>query len=223
MPPASCRCARLWNPPPERPPPPPSSAFFTSASSRWRSDPKTASPSPPSGLFNLSRLSDWWLRQGILIERIQPGRPQQNGRMSASISSSNSRPLDPLPPTTSSSRQGSTYFSTTTIKPPTGPSPRNAPPNSPRPSPRPYQGLPEPSCPFHDRTVLFTACGRLSLYRKKINLSRSLACQAVRIEEVDDGIWLVRFMDYDLGCIDLEENVSYPLADACGPTVSPMS
>jgi len=34
----------------------------------------------PNGLFNLSRLSVWWLRLGISIERIKPGYPQQNGR-----------------------------------------------------------------------------------------------------------------------------------------------
>ena len=34
----------------------------------------------PNGLYNLSRLSVWWLRLGIVIERITPGKPQQNGR-----------------------------------------------------------------------------------------------------------------------------------------------
>jgi putative transposase len=34
----------------------------------------------PNALFNLSRLSVWWLRLGIAIERIKPGHPQQNGR-----------------------------------------------------------------------------------------------------------------------------------------------
>src|SRR5437899_3186564 len=34
----------------------------------------------PNGLFNLSKLSVWWLRLGIRIERIRPGHPQQNGR-----------------------------------------------------------------------------------------------------------------------------------------------
>src|SRR5215468_5904432 len=34
----------------------------------------------PNGLFNLSKLSVWWLRLGIQIERIKPGHPQQNGR-----------------------------------------------------------------------------------------------------------------------------------------------
>ena len=34
----------------------------------------------PNALFNLSKLSVWWLRLGIAIERIKPGQPQQNGR-----------------------------------------------------------------------------------------------------------------------------------------------
>jgi transposase InsO family protein len=34
----------------------------------------------PNGLFNLSKLSVWWLRLGVAIERIKPGHPQQNGR-----------------------------------------------------------------------------------------------------------------------------------------------
>jgi putative transposase len=34
----------------------------------------------PNALFNLSKLSVWWLRLGIDIERIKPGCPQQNGR-----------------------------------------------------------------------------------------------------------------------------------------------
>jgi len=33
-----------------------------------------------SALFCLSKLSVWWLRLGIGIERIEPGNPQQNSR-----------------------------------------------------------------------------------------------------------------------------------------------
>jgi hypothetical protein len=77
--------------------------------------------------------------------------------------------------------------------------------------------------PFHDKTVVVTNCGRLCLYRKKINLSTCLAGQAVGIKEVDDGIWLVSFMDYDLGYIDLEEKTLQPLNNPFGPKVLPMS
>jgi hypothetical protein len=34
----------------------------------------------PNSLFNLSKLSVWWLRLGIEVERIRPSHPQQNGR-----------------------------------------------------------------------------------------------------------------------------------------------
>lgn len=37
-------------------------------------------PFASTGLAGLSRLSVWWLKLGIGLERIQPGKPQQNGR-----------------------------------------------------------------------------------------------------------------------------------------------
>jgi len=66
-------------------------------------------------------------------------------------------------------------------------------------SSRPYDGLPELQYPWHDRDILVTACGRICLHRKKINISTVLAGQKLGIKEVDDGIWLFSFMHYDLG------------------------
>ena len=43
------------------------------------------------------------------------------------------------------------------------------------------------------------------MHRKKINISTVLAGQRLGIKEVDDGIWIVSFMHYDLGFIDLEQ------------------
>ena len=70
---------------------------------------------------------------------------------------------------------------------------------------------------------MVTSCGRLCLYRKKINLSVTLAGQAVGVKEVDNGIWLVSFMDYDLGYIDLEEKTLQSLENPFGPKVLPTS
>jgi hypothetical protein len=47
--------------------------------------------------------------------------------------------------------------------------------------------------------------------------------QAVGIKEVDDGIWLVTFMDYDPGFIDLEEKTLQSLSNPFWPKVLPMS
>ena len=70
--------------------------------------------------------------------------------------------------------------------------------------------------------MVVTNSVRLCLHRKKINLSTCLAGQAVGIKEVDDGIWLVSFMDYDFGYIDLEEKTLQPLNNPFEPKVLPM-
>jgi hypothetical protein len=90
-------------------------------------------------------------------------------------------------------------------------------------SPRRYQGLPELAYPFHDREILITACGRICLHRKKIHISTVLAGQRIGIKEVDEGIWIVSFMRYDLGYIDLEQRTLQPLDNPFGTRLSPMS
>ena len=88
---------------------------------------------------------------------------------------------------------------------------------------KPYRGLSQITYPFHDRNILVTACGRICMHRKKINISHVLAGQTLGIKEVDEGIWLVSFMHYDLGYIDLEQRTLQPLDNPFGPGLSPMS
>jgi putative transposase len=76
---------------------------------------------------------------------------------------------------------------------------------------------------LHDKTIVVTRCGRICLGKKKINFSQVFAGQAVGIREVHDDIWLVSFMDYDLGYFDLETRVLQPLENPFGPKVLPMS
>jgi transposase InsO family protein len=174
----------------------------------------------PNGLFNLSKLSVWWLRLGIAIERIRPGHPQQNGRherMQLTLKQQTTRPA------AANLLQQQAKFDAfleeyNQERPHEGLAMR-CPAEVYRPSPRPYQGLPEPHYPFHDKTLVVTSCGRLCLHRKKINLSTSLAGQAVGIREVEEGIWLVSFMRYDLGYIDLEARTLQPLDNPFGVRV----
>jgi putative transposase len=73
------------------------------------------------------------------------------------------------------------------------------------------------------QTIVVTRCGRVCRGKKKINVSQAFAGQAVGIKEVHDGIWLVSFMDYDLGYFDLETPLLEPLENPFGPKVLPMS
>jgi hypothetical protein len=92
-----------------------------------------------------------------------------------------------------------------------------------RPATRSYAGLPQIEYPFHDRDALVTACGRICMHRKKINISTVMAGQKLGLKEVDDGIWVVSFMAYDLGYIDLEQKTLQPIDNPFGKRLSPMS
>src|SRR5262244_2382013 len=177
----------------------------------------------PNGLFNLSKLSVWWLRLGIAIERIRPGHPQQNGRherMHLTLKQEATRPAGAN--ILQQQAKFDTFIEEFNNERPHEALEMKCPAQLYTASPRLYQGIPEPHYPFHDRTVNVTTCGRLCLYRKKINLSVSLAGQAVGVKEVEPGIWLVSFMRYDLGYMDLEEKTLQPLENPFGPKVSPM-
>jgi transposase InsO family protein len=178
----------------------------------------------PNGLFNLSKLSVWWLRLGISIERIRPGHPQQNGRherMHLTLKQETTRPA--AANILQQQAKFDTFLEEFNQERPHEALAMKSPADVYIASRRTYLGIPEPHYPFHDKTVIVTSCGRLCLFRKKINLSTSLAGQAVGIKEVDQGIWLVSFMDYDLGYIDLEEKTLQPLQNPFGPKVLPMS
>src|ERR687890_387616 len=178
----------------------------------------------PNALFGLSRLAVWWLRLGIAIERIKPGQPQQNGRherMHLTLKQEATRP-----PGLNSLQQQARFdafqqeFNT---ERPQEALAMKCPAEVYSASTRSYDGLPDVSYPFHDRDILVTACGRICLHRKKVNISTVLAGQRLGIKEVDDGIWIVSFMRYDLGFIDLEQRTLQPLDNPFGPGLSPMS
>lgn len=52
---------------------------------------------------------------------------------------------------------------------------------------------------FHDATITVTSCGRICCKGRKVNLSHAFAGQNVGVTQVGDHIWLVTFMQCDLG------------------------
>ena len=66
-------------------------------------------------------------------------------------------------------------------------------------------------------------CGRICYQRRKINVSQVFAGQKVGVKQVDDHIWLVTFMHYDLGYFDDETCRLEPIDNPFGPKVLPMS
>ena len=69
----------------------------------------------PCCQFNLSKLVIWWLRLGIDIERIKPGRLQQNGRHERMHLTLKKETVRPQAPIASSSRPASMTSSENSI------------------------------------------------------------------------------------------------------------
>jgi len=158
-----------------------------------------------SAFFGLSKLSVWWLRLGIGIERIKPGNPQQNGRherMHLTLKKEATKP--PGKNFLQQQAKFDAFIHDYNRERPHQALNMQYPAELYTPSPRPYTGLPELHYPFHDMTITVTQCGRLCFGRRKINLSGVFAGQNVGVREVADHIWLISFMHYDLGFFDDE-------------------
>lgn len=180
--------------------------------------------SSPHALFGLSRLSVWWLRLGIAIERIKPGHPQHNGRherMHLTLKKEATKP-----PAYNFLQQQDRFDQFIEVY--NNERPHQAlgglyPGEVYTPSAREYHPPQVLDYPFHDRTIVVTQCGRICIGRRKINLSTVFAGQCVGIREIADQIWLVSFMEYDLGFFDQEENRVQPVGEnPFAPKVLPM-
>ncbi|WP_224784824.1 integrase core domain-containing protein [Marinihelvus fidelis] len=158
-----------------------------------------------NALFGLSKLSVWWLRLGIDIQRIKPGNPQQNGRherMHLTLKTEATKP--PSFNFLQQQERFDTFIEVYNNERPHQGLKGAYPGDLYTPSSREYHPPPEPDYPFHDRVIRVTRCGRICIGKRKINLSTVFAGELVGIREVADQVWQVSFMDYDLGYFDNE-------------------
>lgn len=177
----------------------------------------------PNSLFNLSNLSVWWLRLGIAIERIQPGNPQQNGRherMHLTLKKEATRPAGKN--FLQQQAKFDEFIEEYNFERPHQALDMKYPSEVYTHSQRAYKGLPPVEYPMHDRAINISCCGRICVGKMKINLSRVFAGQSVGIMQIDEQIWLVTFMNYDLGYFDTVSKNFEPLPNPFGSKVLPM-
>jgi transposase InsO family protein len=162
-------------------------------------------PFAAPGLWGLSKLSARWLRLGIWPERIQPAHPEQNGqheRMHLVLKQETTRPAGDnflqqqerfdtfieqynfdRPHEALGQRPPADYFAKSSRQLP--------------------DKLPEPEYPMHDVVRKVNRMGDVRMSkRNRFFLSGVLADEHVGMREIDDGRWLVSFMQLDLGHYD---------------------
>jgi putative transposase len=179
--------------------------------------------SSPNALYGLSKLSVWWLRLGINIERIKPGHPEQNGRherMHLTLKKEATKPAaENFLVQQARFDNFIDYYNT---ERPHQALNMKMPAELYKKSPRPYQGLVDLDYPFHDRAALVTNCGRICYKRRKINVSTVFAGQLLGVKQVTNSVWLVSFMHYDLGYFDAETVRLEPIKNPFRSNVLPM-
>ena len=166
--------------------------------------------------WNMTRLSVWWMRLGIKLERIEPGNPQQNGRherMHRTLKLEASRPQANLLQQQESFDEFRKRFNE---ERPHQALNMKCPGEVHQRSPRPYQGLPDLTYPGFDKTLLISNCGRVMLRKLKIHVSLAFANQPVGLKQIDQGIWQVDFMSYTIGYFDEESRKFAPNDDPFG-------
>lgn len=162
------------------------------------------SPFASRALAGLSRLSVWWIKLGIDVERIDAGKPQQNGRherMHLTLKRETAQP--PQPNARAQQRRFDAFRREFNEKRPHEALAMQTPASVHVHSPRPYPSR-EPqlaySAGWRIRKVMHK--GGLNWKRDEIFLTEVLAGEEVGLEPVDERYWRVWFGPVPLAILD---------------------
>jgi putative transposase len=152
-------------------------------------------------LFGLSRLSVLWLRLGIAIERIEPGHPEQNGRherMHRTLKQTAANP--PGNNLLQQQEMLETFMNIFNRERPHEGIGMQCPADIYVPSVKPYPSVLEDyDYSGHTHTRMIQRNGTFRFKERKVFISEVFAEQEVGITQIDEDIWCINFMGYDLG------------------------
>jgi hypothetical protein len=175
-----------------------------------------------SGLAGLTKLSAYWLRLGITLERIRPAHPQENGRherMHRTLKAETTRPARAnLLQQQERFDEFVEEFNTQRPHEALGmkrPAEVFVPPTRKHPA-----FLPDPDYSTYDDALLVGPKGLIHLPgRRQVHLTNALAGQLVGIREETEDRWLVSFMHLDLGYVEARCNHFTPITLPPPPAV----
>ena len=178
---------------------------------RIRSD--NGSPFAGTGLGRLSRLAIWWMRLGIVPERIAPGHPEQNGsheQFHAVLKAETARP--PAPTLRAQQRRFDRFCAEYNHERPHESLDDQTPATQYTPSTRVLPTtLPAVEYPGHMDIRRVSSSGCIS-WRNPVFLTETLAGESVGCEEVDDGLWTLYFGTVALARFDERRRQLQPMA-----------
>jgi transposase InsO family protein len=167
-----------------------------------RSD--NGAPFAGSGVLGLSALAVWWLKLGIVPERIAPGKPQQNGRHERMHRTLKAETATPPGASLAAQRQRFGAFrSEYNEQRPHEALGQQPPARCYVASPRRYPArLEDPLYPAPWLARRVRSNGEIRCAGELVFISQALAGEVMAIAEADDGFYRARFAGLELGLID---------------------
>ena len=161
-------------------------------------------PFASTGAGGLSRLAIWWLKLGITPDRIEPGRPEQNGRherFHKTLKAGTASP--PASNPTSQQRRFDRFIREYNEERPHEALDNDTPASRYSSSPRPYpRSLPDIEYPAEYLVRSIRLRGNLKWRGHLVFVSESLAGERVGLEPLDNDQWLLHFASLPLGVLD---------------------
>jgi hypothetical protein len=166
-------------------------------------------PFASTGIHGLCAMNVWWMKLGIVQQRIPPSSPQDNGtheRMHKDLKREATRP----PGKTFRSQQGKLddfrhrYNHIRPHESLSGRTPASVWTPSPRVYPPRVRG---PEYPAHFEVRRVSHAGTFRIRSAQIFLSNALEEENVGLEEVDDGIWNIVYYETLLGRVDERDGI----------------
>lgn len=155
-------------------------------------------------VLGLTRLNVWWTKLGILHDRIERGRPDQNGsheRMHRTLKAETTRP--PGRNLAHQQERLDCWREEFDFERPHEALDQRPPAEVYRASPREMpERIPEPEYPGHYEVRRVRRMGTIKLRGREIYVSEPLAHERIGLEEVRDGVWSIHFYAREVGRLD---------------------
>jgi transposase InsO family protein len=161
-------------------------------------------PFATQAIHGLSYLNVWWMRLGIMHQRIRPGCPQENGAHERMHRTLKRQAIQPIRGSCAAQQRNFDAFRREfNTERPHERLGQETPASQYRPSPRPYpERLPPLEYPAHFIVKKITTGGTFRFHTRLLYLANSMVDQHIGLEETDDGIWTIYFNSILLATFD---------------------
>ena len=152
-------------------------------------------PFATQAIHGLSYLNVWWMRLGIVHQRIHPGCPQENGAHERMHRTLKREAIKPVRGTCAAQQRNFDAFRREyNEERPHEFLKQETPASQYRPSRQSYPDrLPTPEYPAHFLVKKVTTAGTFRFRTRLLYLANALVDEHIGLEETDDGIWAIHF------------------------------